>query len=42
MRVFFYALNKILGSNWLTANPTSDDVLLMGRNVRQRNLMSGQ
>ena len=37
----YYALNKILNSDWLTTNLTLVDVWLEGSNVRQRNLMSG-
>ena len=39
---FYYALNKILNSDWLNTNLTLVDVWLAGSNVRQRNLMSGQ
>ena len=38
---YYYALNKILNSNWLNTNLTLVDVWLGGSNVRQRNLMSG-
>ena len=38
----YYALNKILNSDWLNANLTLVDVWLGGSNVRQRNLMSGK
>ena len=37
----YYALNKILNSDWLNTNLTLVDVWLGGSNVRQRNLMSG-
>ena len=37
----YYALNKILNSDWLNTNLTLVDVWLEGSNVRQRNLMSG-
>ena len=40
-KVNYYALNKILNSDWLNTNLTSVDVWLVGSNVRQRNLMSG-
>ena len=30
----YYALNKILNSDWLNANLTLDDVWLVGGNVR--------
>ena len=38
---YYYALNKILNSDWLNTNLTLVDVWLGGSNVRQRNLMSG-
>ena len=38
---FYYALNKILNSDWLNTDLTLVDVWLEGSNVRQRNLMSG-
>ena len=38
----YYALNKILTSDWLNTNLTLVDVWLGGSNVRQRNPMSGQ
>ena len=37
----YYALNKILNSDWLNTNLTLVDVWLGGSNVRQRNHMSG-
>ena len=37
----YYALNKILNSDWSNTNLTLGDVWLAGSNVRQRNLMSG-
>ena len=40
--VYYYALNRILNSDWLNTNLTLVDVWLAGSNVRQRNLMSGQ
>ena len=39
--VVYYALNKIMNSDWLNTNLTLDDVWLVGSNVRQLNLMSG-
>ena len=36
----YYALNKILNSDWLNTNLTLVDIWLAGSNVRQRNLMS--
>ena len=38
----YYALSKILNSDWLNTNITLVDVWLVGSNVRQGNLMSGQ
>ena len=38
----YYAVNKILNSDWLNANLTLVDVWLGGNNVRQWNVMSGQ
>ena len=37
----YYALNKILNSDWLNTNLTLVNVWLAGGNVRQRNHMSG-
>ena len=37
---FYYALNKILNSDWLNTNLTSDDVWLVRSNVNQPNLIS--
>ena len=38
--VYYYALNKILNSDWLNTNLTLVDVWSVRINVRQRNLMS--
>ena len=40
--LYYYALNKILNSDWLNTNLTLNDVWLVGSNVRQLNIMSGQ
>ena len=39
--IYYYALNKILNSDWLNIQLTLVPVWLVGSNVRQRNLMSG-
>ena len=39
---FYYALNKILNSDWLNTNLTFNYLWLLRSNVRQLNLMSGQ
>ena len=40
--LYYYALNKMLNSDWLNTDLTLVDVWLGGSNVRQRNLVSGQ
>ena len=39
--ISYYALNKILNSDWSNTNLSLVDVWLAGSNVRQRNFMSG-
>ena len=39
--MYYYAMNKILNSDWVNIQPTLVDVWLVGSNVRQQNLMSG-